>query len=310
MIRLSGAFAILAWAAAPPLTAQARYQFTELHLGVAVRLVLYAQDDAAARGAARAAFDRIAELEQVFSDYRAGSEVRQLARRAVEEPGAWQPVSRDLLRVLVAAREVAAATDGAFDPTLGPLVALWRTTRETGRLPDPRVLDSARALTGWHHLELDTAASSIRLTRPGMQLDLGGIAKGYILGEALDVLERMGTPRAMIHAGGDLVLGAAPPGSPGWKVQIGEPTALLSHAAVATSGTGEQFVAIDGVRYAHLIDPGTGLGLTVSRTVTVVGRNPKIADALATAAVVADPTTLERLRGQFPGYRIEPQHHP
>lgn len=302
MIRVLVGFACLALVACaePP----SRYEFTELHMGMAVTIVLHANDEDAARQAARAGFDRIAELEDVLSDYRAGSEVRQLARRAEEDPDAWIPVSQDLFQVLTVALEVARASEGAFDPTLGPLVALWRQTRETGRLPNRATLDSARMRVGWQFLELDAAASAVRLARPGMQLDLGGVAKGFILGEALAVLEQAGAPNAMIQSGGDIVLGEAPPARPGWEIQVGGQIGTLSRTAVATSGTGEQFVEIDGVRYAHLLDPHTGLGLTVTRQVTVVGPDPATADALATAAVVLGRTPSGTFLRPFSAYRV------
>ena len=302
MIRVlvgSACLALVACAEPPP-----RHEFTELHMGMAVTIVLHAAAEPVARTAARAAFDHIAELEDVFSDYRAGSEVRQLARRAEEEPGGWIPVSGELLRVLTIAREIAEASDGAFDPTLGPLVALWRQSREAGRLADRATRDSARARVGWQFLELDAAASTVRLTRPGMHLDLGGVAKGHILGDALAVLERTGVPIAMIQAGGDIVLGHAPPGRAGWEIELGGQIETLSGTAVATSGTGEQFVEIEGVRYSHLLDPRTGLGITVSRQVTVIGPDGTLADALATAAVVLGPAAAGRTMARYPGYRL------
>lgn len=303
MIRVlvgSACLALLACATPPP-----RHEFTELHMGMAVTIVLHASAESTARAAARAAFDRIAELEDVLSDYRAGSEVRQLARGATEEPGAWIPVSANLFQVLAVARKVAEASDGAFDPTLGPLVALWRQARESGRLPQPPTLDSARARVGWQHLEIDAAARSVRLARPGMQLDLGGIAKGYILGQALATLEQRGAPAAMVAAGGEIVLGEAPPGRAGWEIEInGVLSESLSRVSVATSGTGEQFVEVDGVRYGHVLNPRTGLGLTVARQVTVIGPDPAVADALATALVVVGRASAGQLLARFPGHRV------
>jgi len=293
---------ILLLAAAGPLAAQPRHEFTELHMGVAVRLVLHAADTAAAREAARAAYGRIAALEQVFSDYRAGSELRQLARRA-GDPG-WTPVSPELAAVLDAARQVAAATEGAFDPTIGPLVALWRESRTSGRLPDAVRLRAARALVDWRQLEVDSGRGAVRLARPGVGLDLGGVAKGYILGQALDVLRRHGAGAALVEAGGDIVLGEAPPGRAGWDVGLaGLDAGLLTGVAIATSGTGEQWVEIDGRRYAHLIDPRTGLGLTRPVQVSVIGPDPAVADALATALAVLGPDAGPGVLAGYPAYR-------
>src|SRR2546430_7466813 len=118
---------------------EVRREFAELHMGVAVRIELYAPADAAARVAARAAYTRIAELEDVMSDYRPQSEVRRLA----EQPGIAVPVSEPLFAVLTRALALARQSDGAFDITVGPFVALWRSARRTGRLPNRAQLDSA-----------------------------------------------------------------------------------------------------------------------------------------------------------------------
>lgn len=298
MIRGLAGFAMLL--AAAPLPAQPRHEFTELHLGVAVRLVVYSADSGAARGAARAAFDRIAALEEIFSDYRPHSEVRRLA---AADTG-WQPVSAELAVVLAAALHMADASDGAFDPTAGALTALWRDSRRTGRLPEPDALRRARDRADWRSLRVDSTTARVHLSRRGVALDLGGIAKGFILGQAMDVLRQRGLSRALIQAGGDLVLGDPPAGRPGWHVENAGPGTPLHNLAIATSGTGEQWVEIAGVRYAHLVDPRTGLGLTRHVEVTVIGPDPMLADALATAAALLDPPHAGALRTAFPGYRF------
>ncbi len=278
-----------------------RYEFTELHMGMAVRMVLHAPGESAARRVARAGFDRIARLEDVFSDYRSGSELRQLA---VRPPGDWGPVSPELMRVLGVALRVAEASDGAFDPTVGPLVGLWRESRRSSRLPDPAELARARGLVDWRQLEVDSARGQVRLALAGTQLDLGGVAKGYILGDALAELRRHGVTAALLEAGGDIVVGDPPPGRAGWDIAVdGMPPGPLSNTAIATSGTGEQFLEIGGVRYAHIVDPRTGLGLTTPRQASVIGPDPATADALATALTVLGPAAKDRLLVAFPGYR-------
>src|SRR2546423_5680211 len=190
-----------------------RREFVELHMGVAVRIELYVPDEAGGRVAARAAYARIAELEDIMSDYRPESEVRRLAERS----GAAVPVSEPLFAVVARALELARQSDGAFDPTVGPFVALWRRARRTGRLPSRAELDSAARRVGWRKVRADSAARSIRLDTAGMQLDLGGIAKGYILDQALLVLGRHGVTRALIQAGGGIVAGEPPPRPPGGR---------------------------------------------------------------------------------------------
>jgi len=265
-------------------------------MGVAVRVVLYAPDDATARRAARVAYARMAELEDVMSDYRPESEVRRLAERA----GAAVPVSDDLFVVLARALDVWRRSDGAFDPSVGPFVELWRTARRAGRLPPRAELDAAARRVGSDKVHLDSVARTVRLDVAGMRLDLGGIAKGFILDRALDALRAQGVRRALLEAGGDIVVGDAPPGRRGWRIALPEGDTTLADRAVSTSGDTEQFVIIDGVRYSHVIDPRTGMGLTSRRAATVVAPDGLTADPLATALTVLDDDRGARLLRAFP----------
>lgn len=281
-----------------------RHEFTQVHMGLPVRIVLHAASEVEARAAATAAFDRIAALDRMMSDYRDDSELRAVERRA----GAWAPVSPELFDVLTRAVGIARATEGAFDPTVGPLVAVWREARRIGRLPAPAALQRARALVGWRHLALDPDARAVRLAHPGMRLDLGGIAKGYILQKAMRTLGDHGVTRALVEAGGDIVVGDAPPGREGWRIDVpGAPDALtaraasLTHAALATSGPAAQFVDIDGVRYSHTIDPRSGLALTTPFTARVIAAEGATADALATALTVLGPDAVPGIAARFPG---------
>jgi thiamine biosynthesis lipoprotein len=156
------------------------------------------------------------------------------------------------------------------------------------------VLAAARALAGWWRLELDRDKSTVRLPVQGMRLDLGGIGKGYILQRALDTLRAEGVTAALIEAGGDIVAGEPPPGTGGWTVKVGcaaiaGSAVPLRNAAIATSGASAQFVDIAGVRYSHVVDPRTGLGLTDHVTVHVLADDGASADAWATALGVIGP---------------------
>jgi thiamine biosynthesis lipoprotein len=275
------------------------FEYSQVHMGMPVRIVLHVPAEAAALRAATAAFARIAALDAAMSDYRADSEIRAVARRA---PAAV-PVSADVFHVVSRALEIARDTGGAFDPTVAPLVALWRDARATGRLPPRAALQAARTLTGWRRVELDAARQTIRLAEPGMRLDLGGVAKGYILQAALAVLRAEGAPAALLEAGGDIILGEAPPGQAGWRIALAD-IALVSNAAVATSGPAVQSVEIAGIRYSHVIDPRTGEALTTATTAHVIAPDGATADALATAATVVGPSGLAALRAKFPHAQI------
>ncbi len=280
-----------------------RFEFTEPQMGLPFRIVLYAPSQRQADAAARAAFDRISALNAILSDYEYDSELSRLSRTAGS--GEAVPLSADLWKVLDRAQETARHSEGAFDVTVGPLVSLWRKARRDQALPEPARLQSALQTTGWQYLKLDPARRTAQLERPRMRLDLGGIAKGYALDQAMEVLRACGVPRALVSGGGDMAIGAPPPEKRGWRIEVAPldlktngppaPHLLLSHAGLATSGDAFQYVEVEGVRYSHIVDPRTGLGLTNRSLVTVVAKDVLTADSLSTALSVAGPDRAEAL---------------
>jgi thiamine biosynthesis lipoprotein len=177
------------------------------------------------------------------------------------------------------------------------VVRLWRRARKIHELPDAKELAKARELVGYDKVRLDDKNQTVQLTKVGMQLDLGGIAKGYAADAAQAVLKEHKITRALVAAGGDIVVTGPPPDADGWVVGIqpldkaDKPSRflLLRDAAVSTSGDAEQYVEIDGKRYSHIVDPRTGIGLVGRVSVTVVASNGTAADSLATAACVLGP---------------------
>jgi thiamine biosynthesis lipoprotein len=165
-------------------------------------------------------------------------------------------------------------------------------------MPAPELLAKARALVGSEGMRLDPRARTVQLLKPGMKLDVGGIAKGYACGQAIAVLTRAGIASALVAGSGDIVVSGAPPDATGWTIGIGpleSPTApprqflRVKHAAVSTSGDAERFVEIGGKRYSHIVDPKTGLGVIDRCSVTVVARDGATADSLDTAVYVLGP---------------------
>lgn len=267
-----------------------RFEYRQTRMGMAVRVVLYAPSDSTARRTGHAAFRKMADLEAILSSYRDSSELNRLSRRAGTGPVS---VSEPLFTLLRHAQRLARQSDGAFDATAGPLLDLWAAARRSERLPDSSALRRAAARVGWQHVRLNEERRTVQLRADSMQLNVGGIAKGFILDRALDTLSAEGISRAMIEAGGDLVMSGPPPGEDGWRVRLSgaDPdgsarTVRLQHAAVSTSGDTEQFVVIDGTRYSHVVDPRTGIGLTHRLLVTVVADRGVTADGLATTVGV------------------------
>lgn len=272
-----------------------RHEFRETHMGSEFTILLYSADADLASAAARAAFERIAELDGRYSDYDPESELMRLCDGAGGPP---IEVSPDLFSILERAQDLCRRTDGAFDVTIQPVVKLWRRARRNGRLPDQAQLREALERVGHDKMVLDRQARTVQLKQPGMRLDLGGIAKGNAGDAALNVLKGKGMTRSLVAGAGDVVLGDAPPGQAGWTVGIApleDPNATperylsVANAAVSTSGDAERFVEIDGIRYSHIVDPRTGLGLTGRSSVTIVAPDGTTADSVATAVSVLGP---------------------
>lgn len=277
-----------------------RREYVVAAMGGEARVVLYAPDEAAGDAGAAAAFAKIAALEAAMSDYREDSELSAVNRAA---GGAPVGVGPELMKALRAAKDLSERTDGAFDPTVGAVVKLWRAAFRAGGLPEPRALAKGLAGVGHDGLVLDPAAGTARLVRAGAALDLGGVGKGYAAEEARRVLAARGLPSCLVELGGDFAVGAPPPGRPGWRIgrgDGGEPL-VLRDCGVATSGDAYRHVVVDGVRYSHLVDPRTGLGLTDSVEVTVVAEDGGTADALATAVSVLGPSRGFEVLRRFPG---------
>lgn len=296
--RLSAAFLLLAAMAGAALAAEStdgglsRHAFSEPQMGTQARIVLYAHDQAQARRAADAGFARIRQLDAILSDYRSDSELARLGARAGQGP---VRVGADLFAVLQAAQSLAERSDGAFDVTRGAVTRIWRQARKLDEMPDPARIRKALAMGNYRDLQLDPEARTVSLARPGIQLDVGGIAKGYVAGQALQAVRSNGAERALVALGGDIAVGAPPPNESGWHIDVapldvpGAPpgaTLLLTHAAISTAGDAEQWMEVDGVRYSHVLDARTGWPLTYRSTTTVVARRGLQADGLDTAASV------------------------
>jgi len=266
-----------------------RYEFSHPAMGTLITITLYGPDPAVAKAGAGAAFKRIDALEDILSDYQADSELLRLCDQPFGTP---VPVSAELFDVLERAQKIARLSDGAFDVTVGPYVRLWRFSRKRKVLPTPAEIATARAAVGWQKLRLDPRARTVTLLVPNMRLDLGSIGKGYAADQALRVLKGRGLDRALVAASGDIAIGDPPPGRRGWKIGIASfdgatndvpRMLLLRNAGISTSGDTEQFIEIGGVRYSHIVNPATGLGLTQRIQTTVIGPDATTTDSLDTA---------------------------
>lgn len=278
-------------------------------MGSPFRLVFYAGNDSLARKAADSTFARIEMLNGVMSDYKDGSEINRLSAQAGN--GKWISVSPELLDILRQSQQISQQTNGYFDVTVGPAVQLWRRSLRRNLFPDKSELKEARRRVGYSYLLLDVKEQSVRLTKAGMRLDVGGIGKGYAADAAIRVLRSFGITSAMVDAGGDLTLSAPPPGTEGWKIEVDSGTnrdstmtLLLSNAGVATSGANYRYLEHNGKKYSHIVNPKTGIGLTSHIRTTVIAPTGTLADALATAFSVAGIKKGKKILKKFPGTKV------
>ena len=269
-----------------------RFEYVEPEMGVDFHLKFYAPNRPEAERIARAAYARVEFLNGIFSDYNPSSELNRLGRAPVGEP-VW--VSSELFNILQRAQALARDTRGAFDVTAGPSVRFWRQARKRGRMPPVEELQAAQNRVGYQKFLLNAKHQTVTLRAANLQLDLGGIAKGYVVDEAMAVLKANGIARAYVAADSDLLTSGPPPGKAGWKIELRNVdefgnlyprTVFLKHVALSTSGDTEQFVEINGRRYSHIVDPRTGIGLTSRIQATVVAADSVTADSYATAVCV------------------------
>ena len=276
-------------------------------MAVPIEIVLYAADNTTADAAARAAFGRFHELNAILSDYDPESELRRLC----DTSSAGKPGSRQ--RRLVAGAGAGPESLGAVgrgvrrDHRAGGSALAERPANEGTAVA--RIASGGPARVGYRCVRLDPGKHTVELLRPKMRLDLGGIAKGYAVDEAMAALRKHGIARMMVEAGGNIGFGDPPPGKPGWRIGIAPPEPnsppreylWLSRVAISTSGDMWQYVVIQGTRYSHLIDPKTGMPLVDHCQVTLVGPDGLSTDGLSTAVAILGPEKGLKLVEDTPG---------
>lgn len=284
-----------------------KYSFTRPEMGSPFTITIETTDSSAAANAAAAAFHLADSLNTILSDYIDSSEINRLS--ATSGQGRSVPVSPPLFDILQRAQEAAVLTSGAYDITVGPVVRLWRKARKTGVPPTQTDIAQALQNTGYNHLHFDSTSHTVLLEKRGMQLDVGGLGKGFVASAALSLLRSQGYPVAMVNAGGKIVTGDAPAAgswiiginAPGQKEQLLSLYLSLHNNSVATSGDLYQYIEWQGKRYSHIIDPRTGIGLTRRRNVTAIATDGTTADWLATACSILSWRESLKLLKRIPG---------
>jgi len=289
-VALSAALTGHAWYARGQPAGLARLELTDEAMGSSFSLVLFGADRAGLESAAAAAFAEAHRLDRLLSNYLAESDWsamnREAARRSVR-------VTPELFALLSDCLEYSRMSDGAFDITVGPLIKVWGFYKGEGGLPRPKevpkkVKDALKRV-GYRHVQLDPGARTVRFARPGMDLDPGGIGKGYAVDRMIEVLKQAGVRIALVSASGSSIYGlGAPPDEPqGWPITIRSPRdpsaaathVVLENMSLSTSGSYEKFFWADGRTYSHIVDPRTGYPAQGTSAVSVLA--PRTIDSEA-----------------------------
>jgi thiamine biosynthesis lipoprotein len=273
-------------------------------MGTSVSVEAFGGDEADRRAAVAEAFAAVAEVDRLMSNYRDDSELALINGRAAREP---VRVSDPMLSVLQAAQEVSARSEGVFDITVGPLVRLWGFHDRQPHVPTPVELERVRGLIGYRNLVIDSGAHTVRFRRDGVELDLGGIAKGFAVELAAGVLRRHGLA-GFIDAGGNQFLLGHPPGKTTWTIEIKNPDSPdrllgvldLSEGSVSTSAQYANSLVAGARQYGHILDPRTLQPSEGALSVTVVCPDATLADAMSKVGFMLGPAKGLAVIESFP----------
>ncbi|WP_419807138.1 FAD:protein FMN transferase [Terriglobus sp.] len=282
--------------------------YTTEHTAMATQwqLLLYAADAQRAAELSEAAFDEVDRLEALLSNYRANSELSRINAQAATDTLTTDP---ETFTFLIEAQRWSKASDGAFDITVGPLMKAWGFFRKQGRVPLADELHALRTRVGWRNLDLDPATRGVRFRVPGVELDPGGIGKGFAVDAVLRMLREEGVSAAMISAGSSTI-GAigAPKGSAGWRVNAHDPwqpghdvsSVLLRDATLSSANCTEKNFVLQGHRFCHIMDPRTMQPVEGVQQVTIQDPSGTASDALSNALFVLTPAQSVRLLARLP----------
>ena len=265
-----------------------RVELSDEAMGSTFAIVLYGSERKALETAADAAFDEAHRLDRLLSNYRPDSEWSVMNRTAADRP---VKLSAELFQLLSDCLHYSRHSDGAFDITVGPLMKVWGFYKGEGALPRPADVSDALTRVGYRHVRLDARARTIRFDRRGVELDPGGIGKGYAVDRMVATLRQNGVRIALVSAAGSSIygMGAPPNERAGWPITIRAPEnpdrsaaeVSLKDMSLSTSGSYEKFFWADDKRYAHIIDPRTGYPAEGTASVSVLARRTIDSEAWA-----------------------------
>ena len=282
--------------------------FTRVHpaMGTDFTLYIYAPDAANADREAERAFAIVDQLDALLSNYKPQSELSRINHEAADHAVTTDP---ETFRFLQESLSWSACTDGAFDITVGKLMKAWGFFRSTGHVPSETELAGVRAETGWKHVVLDRSTRTVRFTARGVELDPGGIGKGFAVDAAAKALREDGVHAALLSAGSSTIYGlGAPPDGAGWKVLVPDPehanaaisTVVLHDSSLSTANCSEKHFIVRGHLYCHIMDPRTLQPVKGRLQATVIAPSATDSDALSNAMFVLDASGRKHLMRSLP----------
>lgn len=294
----------LPWAAAEP----AESLYTRVHpaMGTDFTLYIYAADAAAADREAYRAFAIVDQLETLLSNYQPQSELSRINREACNHAVTTDP---ETFRFLQESLKWSALSDGAFDITVGKLMKAWGFFRSTGHVPTDAELARVRGETGWKRVVLRAGTRTVRFTASGVELDPGGIGKGFAVDAAIEALRTDGVHAALLSAGSSTIYAlGAPPDAAGWKVRVPDPqhrgtaisTIVLHDNSLSTANCSEKHFIVGEHQYCHIMDPRTLRPVEGRLQATVIASSATDSDALSNVMFVLDRAGRRRVMASLP----------
>jgi FAD:protein FMN transferase len=282
--------------------------FTRVHpaMGTDFTLYIYAPDAATADREAERVFAIVNQLDASLSNYKPQSELSRINHEAADHAVTTDP---ETFRFLQESLSWSARTDGAFDITVGKLMKAWGFFRSTGHVPSDAELAPVRAETGWKRVVLDPDMRTVRFTSPGVELDPGGIGKGFAINAAVNALRADGVHAALLSAGSSTIYGlGAPPEGSGWKVRVPDPqhagaaisTVMLHDMSLSTANCSEKHFVVSGHLYCHIMDPRTLRPVEGRLQATVISPSATDSDALSNAMFVMGVQGRKQLMRSLP----------
>lgn len=263
-----------------------RYEDSRVSMGCVYTIVVYGHDTARFQDASAAALDEVDRIDRLMSHYKNDSELSRVNREAAKSPVKVDP---ELFDFVAECLRYSRESEGAFDITVGPLMKAWGFFRGEGRMPSEAEMAEALSRVGYGRVILNRKDGTIFFDRAGVEIDLGGIAKGYAVDRAVAVLKRHGVTSALLSAGGSTIYAlGAPPGKPAWEIEVQDPVepdkiatrVRLKDRALSVSGSNEKFFELNGARYSHVMDPKTGRPVQGVLSVAVITDDGTSGDAL------------------------------